>query len=197
MKHRNLFWDSNFPKSYLLPIRVYSLHKNEIKMIRRVHYSSNTLQDSTKIKSTKNKTLGYLPSVLFFNAFELGVESKTQVFSNEEALRSIPEVLSTRNCILSKQVLEDPFSTLLGSLLSSKGFSGTIQSKFFSKASCIPTSLKGIGILISSLFVLITSTHEPRILKCSKTYLASITTYLNSLCKVSRIKSLFSQSLIS
>jgi hypothetical protein len=65
--------------------------------------------------------------VLFFNAFELDAKSENQVFSSEEALRSIPEVFSTRNCILSKQVLEDLFSTLLGSLLSPKGFPGTIQ----------------------------------------------------------------------
>jgi hypothetical protein len=70
---------------------------------------------------------GYLPRVLFFNAFELGAKSENQVFSSEEALRSITEVFSTRNCILSKQVLEDLFSTLLGSLLSPKGFPGTIQ----------------------------------------------------------------------
>jgi hypothetical protein len=44
-------------------------------MIRRGHYSSNNFQDSTKRKSTKNKTLGYLPIVLFFNAFELGAKS--------------------------------------------------------------------------------------------------------------------------
>jgi hypothetical protein len=30
--------------------------------------------------------MGYLPRVLFFNAFELGAESKNQVFSSEEAL---------------------------------------------------------------------------------------------------------------
>jgi hypothetical protein len=72
VKHRNLFRDSNFPKSYFLPIRGSSWHKNEIKMIRRGYYSSNNFQDSTKIKSTENKTLGYLPKVLFFNAFELG-----------------------------------------------------------------------------------------------------------------------------
>jgi hypothetical protein len=70
-------------------------------MIRRGHYSSNTFQDSTKRKITEKKTLGYLPRVLFFNAFELGVESKNQVFSSEEASSSIPEVFSTRNCILS------------------------------------------------------------------------------------------------
>jgi hypothetical protein len=56
-------------------------------MIRRCHYSSNNFQDSTKRKSTENKTLRYLPRVLFFNAFELGAESGNQVFSND-ALRS-------------------------------------------------------------------------------------------------------------
>jgi hypothetical protein len=57
-------------------------------MIRRGHYSSNNFQDSTKIKITKNKTLGYLPRVLFFNAFELGAESGNQVFSSDEASSS-------------------------------------------------------------------------------------------------------------
>jgi hypothetical protein len=52
----------------------FFLAKHEIKMIRRGHYSSNNFQDSTKRKSTKKKTLGYLPRVLFFNAFELGAE---------------------------------------------------------------------------------------------------------------------------
>jgi hypothetical protein len=56
-------------------------------MIRRGHYSINNFQDSNKIKSTKNKILGYLPRVLFFNAFELGAESANQVLSNK-ALRS-------------------------------------------------------------------------------------------------------------
>jgi hypothetical protein len=88
VKRRNLFWDSNFPKSYLPPIRGSSWHKNEIKMIRRGHYSSNNFQNSTKRKITEKKILGYLPRVLFFNAFELGTESKNQVFSNEEASRS-------------------------------------------------------------------------------------------------------------
>jgi hypothetical protein len=41
-------------------------------MIKRGHYSSNNFQDSNKRKIAKNKTLGYLPRVLFFNAFELG-----------------------------------------------------------------------------------------------------------------------------
>jgi hypothetical protein len=39
--------------------------------------------------------------MLLFNAFELGVESGNQVFSNK-ALRSIAEVFSTMNCIVSK-----------------------------------------------------------------------------------------------
>jgi hypothetical protein len=87
VQHRNLFQDSNFPKSYLPPIIGSSWHKKEIKMIRRGHYSSNNFQDSTKRKSTEKKTLGYLPRVLFFNAFELIAESGNQVFSNE-AFRS-------------------------------------------------------------------------------------------------------------
>jgi hypothetical protein len=60
-------------------------------MIRRGHYSSNNLQDSTKRKSTEKKTLGYLPRVFLFNAFELGTEIKNQVFSSEEA--STPDAL--------------------------------------------------------------------------------------------------------
>jgi hypothetical protein len=87
----NLFQDSNFPKSYLRQIRGFSWHNNEIKKIRRGHYSSNNFQDSNKRKTNEKNTLGYLPRVLFFNAFELGAESGNQVFSNE-ALRSIAEV---------------------------------------------------------------------------------------------------------
>jgi hypothetical protein len=81
--------DSNFLKSYLPPIRGSSWHKNEIKMIRRGHYSSNNFQDSTKRKTTENNTLGYLPRVLFFNAFELGAKSGNQVISSDEALISL------------------------------------------------------------------------------------------------------------
>jgi hypothetical protein len=88
VQHRNLFQDSNFPKSYLPPISGSSWHKNEIKMIRRGHYSSNNFQDSTKRKSTEKKTLGYLPRVLFFNTFELGAESGNQVKSSDEASSS-------------------------------------------------------------------------------------------------------------
>jgi hypothetical protein len=72
VQHQNLFQDSNFPKSYLTQIRGFSWHKNEIKRIRRGYYSSNNFQDLNKRKSTKNKILGYLSRVLFFNAFELG-----------------------------------------------------------------------------------------------------------------------------
>jgi hypothetical protein len=61
----------------------------------------SSLQESTKRKSTEKKTLRYLPRVLFFNVFKLGAESGNQVFSNE-ALRSIVEVFSTKNCIVSK-----------------------------------------------------------------------------------------------
>jgi hypothetical protein len=57
-------------------------------MIRRGYYSSNNFQDSNKRKRTENKTMGYLPRVLFFNAFELGAESANQVTSNDEALGS-------------------------------------------------------------------------------------------------------------
>jgi hypothetical protein len=87
VQRKNLFQDSNFPKSYLPPIRGSSWHKNEIKMIRRGHFSSNNFQDSTKRKSTK-KTLGYLLRVLLFNAFELGAESGNQVISSDEASSS-------------------------------------------------------------------------------------------------------------
>jgi hypothetical protein len=41
-------------------------------MTRSGYYSSNNFQDSNKRKRTKNKTMGYLQRVLFFNAFELG-----------------------------------------------------------------------------------------------------------------------------
>jgi hypothetical protein len=65
-------------------------------MIRRGHYSINNFQDSNKIKRTESKILGYVPRVLFFNAFELGAESANQVIL-KEALRSIAEVFSTIN----------------------------------------------------------------------------------------------------
>jgi hypothetical protein len=66
-------------------------------MIRRGYYNSNNFQDSNKREKTESKTLGYLPRVLFFNAFELGAESANQVISSDEALRSTVEVFSTIN----------------------------------------------------------------------------------------------------
>jgi hypothetical protein len=57
-------------------------------MRRRDHYSSNNFQDSIKRKITENKILGYLPRVLFFNAFELGAESGNQVISSDGASSS-------------------------------------------------------------------------------------------------------------
>jgi hypothetical protein len=66
----------------------FSWHKNEIKMIRRGHYSSNNFQDSNKKKGTESKTMGYLSRVLFFNAFELGAKSANQVISSDEASSS-------------------------------------------------------------------------------------------------------------
>jgi hypothetical protein len=88
VQRRNLFQDSNFPKSYLPQIRGFSWHNNEIKMIRSGYYSHNNFQDSNKRKSTEKKTMGYLPRVLFFNAFEFGAESGDQVLSNDEASSS-------------------------------------------------------------------------------------------------------------
>jgi hypothetical protein len=81
VQRRNLFKDSNFPKSYLPQIRGSPWYKNEIKMIRSGYYSSNNYQDSNKRKITQNKTMGYLPRLLFFNAFKLGAESGNQVIS--------------------------------------------------------------------------------------------------------------------
>jgi hypothetical protein len=88
VQHQKLFQDSNIPKSYLTQIRGFSWHKNKIKRIRRGYYSSNNFQDSNKKKELKVKTLGYLPRVFFFNAFELGAENANQVISSNEVLGS-------------------------------------------------------------------------------------------------------------
>jgi hypothetical protein len=72
VQHRNLFRDSNIPKSSLTQITGFSWHNNKIKMIRSGYYSSNNFQDSNKRKRIESKTLGYLPRVFFSNAFELG-----------------------------------------------------------------------------------------------------------------------------
>jgi hypothetical protein len=71
----NSFRTATFPNLYLTQIRGFSWHNNKIKMIRRGHYSNNDFQDSNKRKSTEKKILGYLPRVLFFNAFEVGAEN--------------------------------------------------------------------------------------------------------------------------
>jgi hypothetical protein len=70
----NSFRIATSPNLYLTQIRGFSWPNNKIKRIRRGHYSSNNFQDSNKRKSIENKTLGYLPRVFFFNAFELGAE---------------------------------------------------------------------------------------------------------------------------
>jgi hypothetical protein len=88
VQHRNLFQDSNIPKSYLTQIRGFSWQNNKIKMIRSGYYSSNNFQDSNKRKITEKKTIGYLPRLLFFNAFELGAESANQVISSDETSSS-------------------------------------------------------------------------------------------------------------
>jgi hypothetical protein len=88
VQQRNLFQDSNFPKSYLTQIRGFSWHKIKIKRLRSGYYSINNSQDSNKRKRTEKKTMGYLPRVHFFNAFELGAESANQVISKNEASSS-------------------------------------------------------------------------------------------------------------
>jgi hypothetical protein len=87
LQHRNLFQDSNIPKSYLTQIRGFSWYNNEIKRIRSGYYSSNNFQDSNKRKRTEKKTMGYLPRVIFFNAFELGAESGNQVLPPSQFIR--------------------------------------------------------------------------------------------------------------
>jgi hypothetical protein len=82
------------------------LAQNEIKMTRRIHYSSNNFKYSNKRKSTEKKTMGYLPRVLFFNTFELGAESGNQVFSNE-ASRSIVSSRAPLTTLSTLKVPED------------------------------------------------------------------------------------------
>jgi hypothetical protein len=65
VQHENLFQDSNSPKSYLPQIRGSSWHNNEIKMIRRGHYSSNNFQDSNKRKSTEKENIRLSPKSAF------------------------------------------------------------------------------------------------------------------------------------
>jgi hypothetical protein len=49
--------------------------------------------------------LGYLPRVLFFNAFELGGKSRNQVFSSDEASRSI---ISSKTPLVTIGTLDAP-----------------------------------------------------------------------------------------
>jgi hypothetical protein len=66
------FGTTTYPNLTFFQLEVI-LGKKEIKRIRRGHYSSNNFQDSTKEKLL-NENMGYLLRVLFFNAFELGIE---------------------------------------------------------------------------------------------------------------------------
>jgi hypothetical protein len=61
-------------------------------MIRRGHYSSNNLQDSNKRKRTENKSMGYLPRVIFFNAFELGavISENAHIGARKELKAKVP-----------------------------------------------------------------------------------------------------------
>jgi hypothetical protein len=63
------------------------------KRIRRGHYISNNFQDSNKRKSTKSKIMGYLPRVLFFNAFELGavILENAHIGAQEELKANAPQ----------------------------------------------------------------------------------------------------------
>jgi hypothetical protein len=51
--------------------------------------------------------LGYLPRVLFFNIFELGAESENQVFSSDEASRSIVSSKAKNATIGTLDTLEE------------------------------------------------------------------------------------------
>jgi hypothetical protein len=54
------FRTATSPNLTFLQLEVLLGTKNEVKMIRRGHYSSNNFQDSTKIKSTEKKIVGVL-----------------------------------------------------------------------------------------------------------------------------------------
>jgi hypothetical protein len=49
--------------------------------------------------------MGYLPRLLFFNAFQLGTESKNQVFSSEEASTLIT---SSKTQLVTIGILDTP-----------------------------------------------------------------------------------------
>jgi hypothetical protein len=92
VQHRNLFQDSNIPKSYLTQIRGFSWHNNEIKRTRSSYYSNNNFQDSIKRKRIESKIMGYLPRVLFFNAFELGavISENAHIGARKELKTKVP-----------------------------------------------------------------------------------------------------------
>jgi hypothetical protein len=137
VQRRNLFQDSNFPKSYLPQIRGSSWHKNEIKMIRRGYYSSSNFQDSNKRKITEKKTLGYLPRVLFFNAFELGAKSGNQVISSDEALRSIAKSFQQGIVLYPNEFLKIPYEHSWVHSFHQKGFQDKSNQKSFPKLHAI------------------------------------------------------------
>jgi hypothetical protein len=62
-------------------------------MIRRGYYRGNNFQDSNKSKSTENKTMGYLPRVFFFNAFELGavISENAHIGAQKELKAKVPK----------------------------------------------------------------------------------------------------------
>jgi hypothetical protein len=59
------FRTATSPNLTSLKLEVSLGTKTKKKMIRRGHYRGNNFQDSNKRKSTENKTMGYLPRVLF------------------------------------------------------------------------------------------------------------------------------------
>jgi hypothetical protein len=68
------FRTATSPNFTSLKLEVLLGTNTKLKRIRSGYYSSNNFQDTNKRKSTENKTMSYLPRVLFFNAFELGGE---------------------------------------------------------------------------------------------------------------------------
>jgi hypothetical protein len=65
-----------------------------------------TFKTPIKEKELNKKTLGYLPRVLFFNAFELGAETANQVFL-KEVVRSTISSRSPLTTLGTLEVVED------------------------------------------------------------------------------------------
>jgi hypothetical protein len=74
------------------------------KRIRSDYYSSNNFQESNKIKSFENKIMGYLPRVLFFNAFELGavISENAHIGARKELKARCTKELEARESIKTK-----------------------------------------------------------------------------------------------